>query len=95
MPEEYLFGRRPPLPLCNKNIKIVVGKPIKFDLPKLREMAVSASKDKDLSSSFGWPTCCGLNEAAQKHLYSTMSDQIRTVLENLRSFAKTKFEARD
>lgn len=92
MPEKYLFGRRPPLPLCNKKIKIVVGDPIEFDLPKLTGMALYTSKSEDSSSSsFGWPTYCGLNEVAQKHLYSSISERMRTVLENLRNFAKTKF----
>ena len=89
MPENYLLGRRPPFPLWNKNIKIIVGDPIEFDLPKLRETAVSMSKHLSPSSS-GWPktTPCGLDEPAQKCLYSSISEQIRTVMENLRSFGK-------
>ncbi|PSS30108.1 N-acylphosphatidylethanolamine synthase [Actinidia chinensis var. chinensis] len=90
MPENYLLGRRPPFPLWNKNIKIIVGDPIEFDLPKLRETAVSMSKHLSPSSS-GWPktTPCGLDEPAQKCLYSSISEQIRTVMENLRSFGKS------
>lgn len=87
MPEDYLFGRRAPLPLFNKNINIIVGDPIEFDLPKLRENAVSMSKDL-YSSSSGWPSTLGLNEAAQKCLYSSISKQIWMVMENLRSFGK-------
>ncbi|KAI7979909.1 N-acylphosphatidylethanolamine synthase [Camellia lanceoleosa] len=87
MPEDYLFGRRAPLPLFNKNINIIVGDPIEFDLPKLRENAVSMSKDL-CSSSSGWPSTLGLNEAAQKCLYSSISKQIWMVMENLRSFGK-------
>ncbi|KAL7223642.1 hypothetical protein ACSBR1_025153 [Camellia fascicularis] len=87
MPEDYLFGRRAPLPLFNKNINIIVGDPIEFDLPKLRENAVSMSKDL-YSSSSGWPSTLGLNEVAQKCLYSSISKQIWMVMENLRSFGK-------
>ncbi|KAE9466293.1 hypothetical protein C3L33_01792, partial [Rhododendron williamsianum] len=90
MPEKYLFGRRPPFPLFNKKITITVGDPIEFDLPKMSEMAVSMSKDCSSSSS-GWPcaTRFGLNEAAQKCLYSSISKQIWVVMENLRNLGKT------
>lgn len=90
MPEKYLFGRRPPFPLFNKKITITVGDPIEFDLPKMSEMAVSMSKDCSSSSS-GWPSATrfGLNEAAQKCLYSSISKQIWVVMENLRNLGKT------
>ncbi|CAL5371464.1 unnamed protein product [Camellia sinensis] len=93
MPEDYLFGRRAPLPLFNKNINIIVGDPIEFDLPKLRENAVSMSKDL-CSSSSGWPSTLGLNEAAQKCLYSSISKQIWMVMENLRSFGKMSLKSK-
>ncbi|XP_059640024.1 N-acylphosphatidylethanolamine synthase isoform X3 [Cornus florida] len=84
MPENYFLGRRPPFPLCNRNIKIVVGDPIEFDLPKLRQAALSRSRSL-VSPSSGWPTApSGLDEAAQRCLYSTISEQIRTVMESLR-----------
>lgn len=90
MPENYLFGRRPPFPLFNKKITITVGDPIEFDLPKMSEMALTMSKDCSSSSS-GWPntTRFGLNEAAQKFLYSSISKQIWLVMENLRKLGKT------
>lgn len=90
MPENYLFGRRPPFPLFNKKITITVGDPIEFDLPKMSEMASTMSKDCSSSSS-GWPnaTRFGLNEAAQKCLYSSISKQIWVVMENLRKLGKT------
>lgn len=85
MPEHYIFGRKPPLPLCGKDIKIVVGEPIEFDLPKLKQTALSMTRD---SSNVGstWPILkpCGLDEAAQRWLYTTISEQIRNVMERLR-----------
>lgn len=94
MPENYAFGKRPPVPLWNKEIKIVVGEPMEFNLPELREMALSQSQGS--SSSCGrWPRSIlgGLDEAAQKCLYMTISDQIRTTLENLRNFSKSYMKA--
>lgn len=90
MPENFLFGRRPPVPLFNKRISIVVGEPIDFDIPKMRQMAIFMSRDS-LLPGMGWPstTPCGLDEAAQRCLYSSISDKIRTVLESLRIFGKS------
>ncbi|KAH7566123.1 hypothetical protein JRO89_XS08G0095000 [Xanthoceras sorbifolium] len=90
MPENFMFNRRPPFPLCNKSINIVVGEPIEFDLPKMRAKAISMSCDPSLPSR-GWPSTspCGLDEAAQKWLYSSISEQIRTVMESLRRFGKS------
>ncbi|KAL5820938.1 hypothetical protein ACOSQ3_022820 [Xanthoceras sorbifolium] len=90
MPENFMFNRRPPFPLCNKSINIVVGEPIEFDLPKMRAKAISMSCDPSLPSR-GWPRTspCGLDEAAQKWLYSSISEQIRTVMESLRRFGKS------
>ncbi|KAK3219130.1 hypothetical protein Dsin_013100 [Dipteronia sinensis] len=87
MPENFMFGKRPPFPLCYKSINIVVGEPIEFDLPKMREKAISMSRDPSVPSR-GWPATspCGLDEAAQKCLYSSISEQIRTVMESLRRF---------
>ena len=85
MPENYMFGRRPPFPLCNKDVRIHVGEPIVFDVPKLKQEAVETSRDLSFSHS-GWPkTMCGLDEAAQRSLYTNISDQIRQVLESLRT----------
>ncbi|KAK4839716.1 hypothetical protein QYF36_024309 [Acer negundo] len=91
MPENFMFGKRPPFPLFNKSINIVVGEPIEFDLPKMREKAISVSRDHSLPSR-GWPVTspCGLDEAAQKCLYSSVSEQIRTVMESLRRMAEDK-----
>ncbi|CAO2831356.1 unnamed protein product [Amaranthus hypochondriacus] len=90
MPEDYLFGRRPVVPLTNKNVKIIVGDPIEFDLPRLREMALSESCDES-SPKLGWPSLnsYGLNEVAQRFLYSMISEKIQTVMENLRQIGKT------
>lgn len=89
MPEDYLFGRRPPFPLCNRKVEIIVGEPIEFDIPKMKEMAISLSRDTSLPL-IGWPSTTrgGLDEPAQRHLYTTISDQIRTVMERLRSLSK-------
>ncbi|KAL8151892.1 hypothetical protein V2J09_021700 [Rumex salicifolius] len=90
MPENYWFGRRPPIPLWNKHINIVVGKPIEFDLPKLKQIAISKSRSLQVQET-GWPCLYpdGLDEAAQRCLYSTMSEKIYTAMESLRKFAKT------
>lgn len=83
MPENYIFGRRPPFPLCNKDIRIFIGEPLVFDIPKLKQEAVEMSRDASFSE-FGWPkTVCGLDEGAQRYLYTTMSEQIRGVMERL------------
>ncbi|POO00340.1 Tafazzin [Trema orientale] len=80
------YGRRPLLPFCNKKISIIVGEPIELDLPKMRKMAISLSHNVSLPS-LGWPnTPDGLNEEAQKHLYSAISEKIRTAMESLRTF---------
>ena len=39
MPEDYRNGRRPILPLWNKKVTIVVGEPMQFDIPALKQMA--------------------------------------------------------
>ncbi|KAJ4713729.1 Tafazzin family protein [Melia azedarach] len=90
MPENFLFGKRPPIPLFNKRVNIVVGEPIEFDLPNWRPMAISTSRDSSLSS-IGWPSTspCGLDEAARRCLYSSISDKIQTVMESLRKFGKS------
>ncbi|XP_068652616.1 N-acylphosphatidylethanolamine synthase isoform X2 [Aristolochia californica] len=86
MPEKSFLGRRPPFPLCKKEIRIIVGEPIEFDLPRLKEAAKSVSAEST-SPSLGWPTCPhGLNEAAQRHLYSNISHRIWIAMEGLRSF---------
>ncbi|WOG86810.1 hypothetical protein DCAR_0206028 [Daucus carota subsp. sativus] len=92
MPEDYLFGRRPPFPLCNKRVEIIVGDPVEFDIPNMKEMAISLSRDTSLPL-IGWPsTADGLDEPAQRHLYTTIADQIRTVMERLRSLSKSNSE---
>ncbi|KAG8373566.1 hypothetical protein BUALT_Bualt11G0037800 [Buddleja alternifolia] len=90
MPENYMFGRRPPFPLCNKDIRIVIGEPMMFDVPNLKKKAVDMSRDLSFSRA-GWPptTPCGLDEASQRYLYTTISEQIRRVMENLRNVSKS------
>lgn len=89
MPEKFLWGRRPPFPLCNKNINIIVGEPIELDLPKMRQTATSLSRNLS-SPTLGWPKACpnGLDEAEQKCLYSAISEKIQTVMESLRISVK-------
>lgn len=88
MPESYFLGRRPPFPLCNKQINVVVGDPIQFNLPEMRQMAIYNSRGLALPT-VGWPgTCYGLDEAAQRCLYSSISERIQTVMEKLRSLSK-------
>ncbi|XP_055829741.1 uncharacterized protein LOC129899020 [Solanum dulcamara] len=64
MPENYAFGRRPPVPLWNQEIKIVVGEPMEFNLPELRKMALSDSRDSS-SSSGRWPRIAALGKDAE------------------------------
>lgn len=64
-----MFGRRPLVPLFNKKIRIIVGEPIEFDLPKMTQTAISVSRNFSLPL-LGWPsTSGGLDEAAQRCLY--------------------------
>lgn len=90
MPENFMFGRRPLVPLFNKKIRIVVGEPIEFDLPKMTQTAISVSRNFSLPL-LGWPsTSGGLDEAAQRCLYSTISEKIRTAMESLRTLVRSQ-----
>ncbi|KAK9069389.1 hypothetical protein SSX86_011292 [Deinandra increscens subsp. villosa] len=91
MPEKYLFGRRPPIPLWNKNIKIIVGEPIEFNISELKQTAIFKSRNSSASSNEGWPPFGPLDEAAQRCLYIDISERIRCVMEKLRvSVMKSK-----
>ncbi|XP_062185448.1 N-acylphosphatidylethanolamine synthase-like isoform X2 [Phragmites australis] len=85
MPEKSFFGRRPPVPLWNNEIGIIVGEPIEFDMASLKQAASMAPCDSS-SERKGWPTITpdGLDEAAQRWLYQKMSDKIQYVMERLR-----------
>ncbi|KAM3370582.1 hypothetical protein ACQJBY_018113 [Aegilops geniculata] len=85
MPEKSFFGRRPPLPLCGKEIQIIVGEPVDFDLPGLKQVAAMIPQDTSFERK-GWPTIMpeGLDEAAQRWLYQKMSDKIQSAMESLR-----------
>lgn len=95
MPEKSFFGRRPPFPLCNKDVRIVIGDPIEFDLTRLRQTAKSMSRELPFPS-VGWPDSSthGLNAAAQQWLYTNISDRIRNVMQSLRSLADTLTKVR-
>ncbi|XP_065855110.1 N-acylphosphatidylethanolamine synthase isoform X2 [Euphorbia lathyris] len=90
MPENYWFGRRPPFPLCNKKINIVIGEPIEFDLPKMRQTAISMSRNLHFSSK-GWPIVShyDLDEAAQRCFYTSISEKIQNVMERLRCLGRS------
>eukprot|EP00250_Pteridium_aquilinum_P008521 c18011_g1_i1 orf=28-807(+) len=95
MPENYWYGRRPLLPLWFKNISIVVGEPMQFDIPSLRQAAEEAvrrvysthyegSPLPELSNTVAPVAGCPLLEDKVLHwLYSNISDQIRTVMQDL------------
>lgn len=88
MPEKFMFGKRPPVPLCNKKINMIIGDPIEFDLPAMSEMAIAESRNGPFPT-LGWPsTSNGLDEAAQRYLYTSISEQIRAAMERLRCFGK-------
>ncbi|KAI3725748.1 hypothetical protein L1987_65540 [Smallanthus sonchifolius] len=84
MPEKYIFDRRPPVPLWNKDIKIIVGEPIQFDIAKLKQTAIVTSRNSSSFSKEGWPPLGALDEAAQRYLYIDISERIRSVMEKLR-----------
>lgn len=96
MPENYMFGRKPPFPLCNKDIKIVVGEPIEFDLPKLKQTALFVSRDSS-NSGYTHPITktSGLDDAAERCLYASISEQIRIVMERLRNFGKFELKPKN
>lgn len=85
MPETSFFGRRSPVPLWNKNIKIIIGDPIDFDIQDLKKTAKAESLDAHFNS-LGWPdlTPDGLSEAQQRWLFRNISDKIRSAMEKLR-----------
>ncbi|XP_020705044.1 N-acylphosphatidylethanolamine synthase isoform X2 [Dendrobium catenatum] len=87
MPEKYKFDRRPLFPLINRNIKIIVGEPLEFDIQSLRQKAKTMPCEAS-SGSLGWPNSSpdGLSVGAQRWLYANISDQIRNVMEKLRCF---------
>ncbi|XP_011004395.1 PREDICTED: N-acylphosphatidylethanolamine synthase isoform X2 [Populus euphratica] len=95
MPENFWFGRRPPFPLCKKSINIVIGEPMEFNLPKMTQMAISMSRNLH-NPTRGWPILLpsGLDEAAQRCLYTSISEQIQTSMESLRSSRKKLSEAK-
>ncbi|KAG7587531.1 Phospholipid/glycerol acyltransferase [Arabidopsis thaliana x Arabidopsis arenosa] len=93
MPENYNNGRRPLVPLCNKDLKVVVGEPIEFDVPMMVETAVLASRHVTPPlQEAKWPvlTSAGqeLDETAQRTLYIALSEKIQSSLETLRLLAK-------
>ncbi|KAI7728811.1 hypothetical protein M8C21_016121 [Ambrosia artemisiifolia] len=88
MPEKYMFGRRPLVPLWNKDIKIIVGEPIEFDIAKLKQTAISISRSSSSFSKEGWPPFGPLDEAAQRCLYIDISERIRSVMEKMRVISK-------
>ncbi|KAI3668927.1 hypothetical protein L6452_40144 [Arctium lappa] len=87
MPEKYIFGRRPPFPLWNRDIKITVGEPIEFDITELKQRALSNSRNISPFRSLGWSPIERMDEAAQRCLYIDISERIRTVMERLRAFS--------
>ena len=89
MPGNFWLGRRPLFPLSNKGIDITIGVPVEFDLPKMRQTAVSMSRDLS-PPTMRCPVLSpyGLDEAAQIYLYMTLSHQLQTPMERLRSFIK-------
>lgn len=96
MPENFYHGKRPPFPLWNKNIKIIVGEPMELDLPKMRQMAMSLSRNIS-HPTLGWPSTFpgGLDEAAQRCLYIAISEKIQNVMETLRTFARSFSKSKD
>ena len=94
MPEKYFYGRRPPFPLWNKDLRVVVGEPIEFDVPMMVETAVLASRHVMVPplQEARWPVLSlageELDENAQRCLYTALSEKIQSSLETLRLLAK-------
>ncbi|KAI3708889.1 hypothetical protein L2E82_38432 [Cichorium intybus] len=84
MPERYTFGKRPPIPLWKKNIKIIVGEPIKFDIAKLKQTALSTSRNLRFTENRGWPPFGAPDEVSQRCLYINISERIQNALQRLR-----------
>ncbi|KAK8996207.1 hypothetical protein V6N11_076454 [Hibiscus sabdariffa] len=104
MPEKYFLDRRPPFPLCNKKIRIMIGEPLEFDIQKMMQSAISKSRDDPVFSSTEttsrrWPVISphglDLDEAAQRCLYSTISEQIQTAMEKLRSLGGSFLQGKE
>ncbi|GER47025.1 phospholipid/glycerol acyltransferase family protein [Striga asiatica] len=90
MPEKFMFGKKPPVPLCKKDISILIGEPLSFDVNKLKQKAIKMSRDLSYPHQ-GWPTTiCGLDEAAQRYLYASISEQIRGAMERLRAMVTNR-----
>ena len=79
-----MYGKRPPIPLWKKEIKIIIGEPIEFDIAKLKQTALSTSKNSPPFQNLGWPPFGGMDEVAQRCLYIDISQRIQIVLERLR-----------
>ncbi|KAJ1695064.1 hypothetical protein LUZ63_011762 [Rhynchospora breviuscula] len=89
MPEKpFLFWKRPLLPLCNKEVRIIVGEPLHFDIHSLKQTALSVSqKENEKEELRGWPALQpdGLEEVPQRWLYSTIAHKIQCAMERLRT----------
>lgn len=91
MPEKYWLGRRPLLPLCSKNISIVVGEPMQFDISSLRQTA----EEKTGEPSNFPEMIAGVTKEHQREerilqwLYSHLSDQLRTAMQDIYCKAKS------
>ena len=97
MPEKYLFERRPLLPLCFKNITIVVGKPMSFDIPTLRHTAQEFVKMSYDGENPLFPATSGspsdlkhglVEDRASLWLYAHVADQIRIAMQDVLCQAK-------
>ncbi|KAJ7298370.1 hypothetical protein O6H91_Y001600 [Diphasiastrum complanatum] len=67
MPENYMFRRRPLLPLGWKKISIVVGEPIQFDVAGLKQAAKSIAVDSFCSQLPLTPSNFGTNLLNDSH----------------------------
>ncbi|XP_061355139.1 N-acylphosphatidylethanolamine synthase isoform X2 [Gastrolobium bilobum] len=62
--------------------------PEKKSIFAMKQMAISESRNRPFPT-IGWPsTSDGLDEAAQRCLYTTISEEIRAAMERLRCFGK-------
>ncbi|KAF3327626.1 N-acylphosphatidylethanolamine synthase-like isoform X1 [Carex littledalei] len=91
MPEKpFLIWKRPLVPLFNKEVRIIVGEPLHFDVPSLKQTALSVShkeEEEEEEELRGWPTLQpdGLQEVPQRWLYRTISHKIQCAMERLRT----------
>lgn len=69
MPEDWWKGRRPPLPLINKKVDILIGEPMQFDIPRLKDVAFNWAR-----ASAGVGPSCSVSSNADDRKVSPLGN---------------------